>query len=366
MKKKERFLAAVRRETPDIVPVAPLISDRFSYKLLHRTGWRAAFEAHQIIGSIYFRGPTHIDFNVRWPSGWGEGFKVIEKIGNREVTESIIKTPIGNLTSKTVSGMINQDPIVSKTVEPFIKSDKDYYIYKAYWEEWLESAKANLKEITEAYKIIGNEGIASVGIGSAFSHLVWARGVPEVFLDLYRIPEIVEDLMQTLMLVTYKQVEAFMKCPSEVMYLDVWGAFDLSPSHFRKLVFPELQKVVDLVRESDDKYVGFYMVGRIKTLIPIAIEAKPHFIEPFENIGNISLKEAKSLYGNKICVMGNYDPVILAQGSVEEARKETIRCLEEGMQEGGYVLVTSDEVPSDAKLENLKIIVQTAEKYGKY
>jgi len=39
--KKERFLAAVRGEVPDVVPVAPLISNRFALKFLGRMGWQS-------------------------------------------------------------------------------------------------------------------------------------------------------------------------------------------------------------------------------------------------------------------------------------------------------------------------------------
>ncbi|RLE87927.1 MAG: hypothetical protein DRJ49_05760, partial [Thermoprotei archaeon] len=60
MSKKERFLVALRREIPDMVPVSPLIHNRFAYTTLGKTGWRAVFEIHQMIGSIYFRGPTSI------------------------------------------------------------------------------------------------------------------------------------------------------------------------------------------------------------------------------------------------------------------------------------------------------------------
>jgi uroporphyrinogen-III decarboxylase len=366
MNKKERFLTAVMGDTPDMVPVAPLIADRFAYRLVHKTGWRAVFETHQIVGSIYFRGPTGLGFDMKWPSGWSETSRIIEKTGTRETIENVIRTPMGDLTSKAVCGMIPDDPIVCKTIESPIKSEKDYKIYKAYWEEWLKSSRPNLTDITEAHRIMGDEGVANVGIGSAFSHIVYARGVPDIFIDLYKYPEVVEDLLETLQMVTYKQIDAFMECPSELVYIDAWGAFDLSPSHFKKLVFPELKKVVDRVRENNDKLVGFYMVGKTRALLPIAIEANPHFIEPFEDIGDISLAETKKLYGNKICVMGNFSPMTLAFGSLEEARRETLRCLNEGMSGGGYVLVTSDEVPGNAKLENLKAMVETAEKYGRY
>jgi uroporphyrinogen-III decarboxylase len=36
------------------------------------------------------------------------------------------------------------------------------------------------------------------------------------------------------------------------------------------------------------------------------------------------------------------------------------------MEGGGYVLVTGDEVPADAKLENLKAMVETVQEHGVY
>ena len=64
--------------------------------------------------------------------------------------------------------------------------------------------------------------------------------------------------------------------------------------------------------------------------------------------------------------MGNFDCVTLARGTVREAREEARRCLREGMEGGAYVLVTADEVPADAKLENLKAMVETVEEHGQY
>jgi len=158
MNKKERFLTAVRGEVPDMVPVAPLIHNRFACKLLGRTGWKAVFDTHRIVGSIWFRGPLGIDFDVDWPSGWGRKTRLIEEKGTRRVYEHVIKTPIGNLTSKVMYGMVPSDPALSRTIEYFIKTDKDYEIYMAYLEEFIKRAEPNLNQVKEAYNTMGDEG----------------------------------------------------------------------------------------------------------------------------------------------------------------------------------------------------------------
>lgn len=365
MNRKERFLAAVRREVPDMVPVAPLIHDRFACKLLGRTGWKAVFEAHSMVGSIWFRGPLGIGFDVRWPSGWGYESGLVNKEGARETYEHIIRTPFGNITSKVMYGVVPSDPALQRTVEYFVKTEKDYETYKAHLEEFVKRANPNLREVVEAYNTMGDDGVPNVGVGCSFSHLCGIRGPEKLLVDLYRMPRIVKDVLDVLQEVKVKEVEAFVESPSEVLYYDVWGAYDMSPSHFREWILPDIVKTVDIVRKAG-KYVGFYMVGKIRGLIPIALEAKPHFIEPFELQSNITLAEAKRLYGKQICVMGNFSPVLLAFGSREEAEKETLRCLEEGMEGGGYVLTTGDEVPANAKIENLRTMVETVEKYGRY
>lgn len=92
MNKKERFLTAVRGEIPDKVPVAPLIHNRYAYKLLGRTGWRV-FEVHKMVGSIWFRGPIGIGFDVSWPIGWRTKSRLLEEKHTRKIYEHIIETP---------------------------------------------------------------------------------------------------------------------------------------------------------------------------------------------------------------------------------------------------------------------------------
>jgi len=365
MNSKERFLSAVRREVPDIVPVAPLIHDRFACKLLGQTGWKAVFEVHKMVGSIWFRGPLGIDFDVKWPVGWAHKSRLIKQKGTRRVREDIIKTPSGKITSKVVYGMVPSDPDLQRTIEYHIKTKKDYEIYRAYLEEWLKRAEPNIRQVVEAYNTMGSEGVPSVGAGCPFDDLCLIRGPENLLGDLYRRPEVVREVLNLLREAKVKEVEAFIESPSEVLCYWAWGAYDMSPGHFRDWILPDLKKTADAVRK-EAKYVGFWFSGKVRDFLPMAVEANPHFIEPFELQSNITLREAKQLYGKKVCVMGNFDPVLLAFGTRRDAERETLRCLAEGMVGGGYVLVTGDEVPANAKIGNLRTMVRTVEKHGRY
>lgn len=365
MNNKERFLAAVRGEVPDRVPVAPLIHDRYACKLLGRTGWKAVFDVHKMLGSIWFRGPLGISFDIMWPSGFDNGYRLIKEEDTRKTYEHIIETPIGRLSSKVIYGMVPSDPALQRTIERFIKTERDYEIYSAYLEEWLKRAKPNISEVVEAHNVIGDDGMPNVGIGCSFSHLCEMRGPEKLLVDLHRRPEVVRNVLDHLQEVKVEEVKAFIGSPSEVLYYDVWGSYGISPMHFREFILPDIKVIAEIVRKAE-KYVGFYMVGKIRAQLPIALEARPHFIEPFELQSDITLREAKEMYGKDVCIMGNFDPVILAFGSPDEAIRETLRCLDEGMEGGGYVLTTADEVPANAKLENLKVMVKTAERHGSY
>ena len=42
------------------------------------------------------------------------------------------------------------------------------------------------------------------------------------------------------------------------------------------------------------------------------------------------------------------------------------RCLDAAMAGGGYVMTTSDEVPADAKLDNMRAVVDYVAEHGRY
>ncbi len=370
MTRKQAFLAALRLETPDVVPVSPLIHSRYAHKLLGRTDWKAVFEVHQMLGSTHFRGPIGVAWAVEGPPFCEVHTRVLQQDGVYRVEETVYSAPGVRLRAVDKHGMIPHDPITHKRTEYPIKTVDDWAFYKRMLEDWLaRPGHPFFATAAEAFEVMGEDGVPSVGISSAFSALGAWRGMQELIYDLYDIPDLLHELFELQVAVNAKHVDAFLASPCEVLFYDICWATgaNLSPKMFEECVLPDMTMVCEKVRAVPGKFVGFYTLGRMRELMPIIMKAGPHFVETFEpNEGDLTLAEAKRLYGRDTCIMGNYDCLVLAFGSVEDARREALRCLQEAMAGGGYIMVSGDEVPADAKWENLVAWVETVAEHGRY
>jgi uroporphyrinogen-III decarboxylase len=78
------------------------------------------------------------------------------------------------------------------------------------------------------------------------------------------------------------------------------------------------------------------------------------------------LEEAKKKYEDQICLMGGYDPHFYTLGTKEDISAETIRCIREAAEGGGYILAHSDAVPEEARMEDVRFSADLATEFGSY
>ena len=369
MTKKQAFMAALKGETPDVVPVAPLIHHRYANKVLGRGDWRAAFEVHQMLGSTFYRGPLGIDVWHPPLLGYERWSEVLVSEGTHKVIRNHMKTPVGSLTSVYDTGLIPEDPLVGKQVEPWVKEPKDWAVMIRKWNEEGDAAQIDRSpDVKEACELFGEDGVPSVGIVSAYSMLAGVRGMEGLLIDLCEEQDLVREAMKAAWCRTDKAIDSFIASPSDVMYYDIaWATgSEMGPEKFAKWTTEEMHMACDKVRAAG-KYIAFYTVGSMRKLMDCIVDAGPHLIGAFEpNQGDLTLAEAKKKYGKRVALMGNFDCVTLAFGTLEDARKEAKRCLDEAKEGGGYIMGSADEVPTDAKFENLKAMVEIAQEYGRY
>lgn len=369
MTKKEAFMTTMRLGVPDMVPVSPLIHSRYAHRVLGRGDWKAVFELHQQIGSTHYRGPIGMGVKFHPVPGYETETEVLLEDGSHKITRTILHTPFGDLTSTHEAGMIPDDPLVGRTTEYYVKEPGQWKAFIKLWNEQAQAAEpAPGQTVEEACRVMGEDGIPSVGLGSVYSALGSHRGMAELLLDLIDEPGLMREVFDARWRVEEVCIEAFIESPSEVCWYDICWATgsNMGPEMFEKWCLDEVIKACHKVR-SAGKYISLYTLGKIRKLMDFLVDAGPNMIATFEpNEGDISLAEAKKSYGDRVCLMGNFDCVILARGTLEDAKKEALRCLEEGMESGGFILGTGDEVPADTKYENLKAMVDVVNERGRY
>ena len=367
MTHKERLTMALERGVPDQVPVTWELVGRFAHKLTGRSDFRAMCDAHREIGSSIFNlQGTGPNISTHLGPGYSETGENIPQSDGSILHRRIITTPQGQLSSATLTRFIPNDPLLPKAVEYLIKSRDDYQIYADYIGEYVRTAEIDISRTLEARDYIGDDGLLNSWMTDSIYHLAQCRRDVDYIVDLMEVPDLIEEVLQAIDAYQQIRLQAFNESASEVLVYDMcWASLDLvSPQIVRQFMIPRAKWVVENL--APGKYIGFFQSGRIRAVVPDLVACQPHCIQHFDVLGDCDLAEIKRSFGEDICIMGNYNPVVLAQGTVEEARAEARRCLDDAMAGGGYIMSTSDAVPSDARPENMKAVVETVASYGRY
>ena len=84
-------------------------------------------------------------------------------------------------------------------------------------------------------------------------------------------------------------------------------------------------------------------------------------------LGNVRLDDAKRRIGGRLFIKGNLDPVgVLLNGNAQNVMGEARKCLEQAAFGGGYILSSACSVPPFAPAENISLLYEAAEKFGRY
>jgi uroporphyrinogen decarboxylase len=80
----------------------------------------------------------------------------------------------------------------------------------------------------------------------------------------------------------------------------------------------------------------------------------------------MDIKTIKDEYGDRICVMGNVDLVLLGRGTPEEVDSEVRELIRTVGPGGGYIITSGNSLASYLKPENVLSMAEAVKKYGRY
>lgn len=191
------------------------------------------------------------------------------------------------------------------------------------------------------------------------------RGTRGVMLDIYRQPD---KLLKAIEKITPWTLDMGINGAKATGNPYVWFFLHkgidnfLSDDQFKEFYWPSLREViVGLVDAGLTPCV--YSEGRYDTRLEVLSDVpKGKVLYHFEAV---DMKRAKEVLGDVACISGNVPLALLAHGSVQEV-KDYCKFLIDVVGEGGGFIMDSDAAIDEAKVENVRAMIDFTKEYGVY
>ena len=283
-----------------------------------------------------------------------------------EVPEDILeKYNIGsyNEWAQFYNGEWYQDGVL-KTPELL----KEWISYIKTWEPAGEIHFKSFKKIREHYL---QKDLVIIPTGGSVAFATWAMiGMNRFAYMVRKHFNLVKDLAKALGKITKELQNCFFEKGIDMAFIcDDWafkGSTIYNPIHWNEIVTP----VYKLLADNAHKYGAKLLIhsdGDLTETIPFLIDSGIDGIDPLEYESGLRLKPLKEQYGSKISLIGNISATyVLTYGSVDSTIEATKQALLDAAEGGGFVLGAGSDILSTCKYENVKAMVDTVKKYGKY
>ena len=131
----------------------------------------------------------------------------------------------------------------------------------------------------------------------------------------------------------------------------------ISPATYRRFVLPRHQRIFHAWKEAGGLTV-LHVCGENSRMLDLFAESGADIIA-IDSM--VDLRLAKERIGERVCLIGNIDPVaVMLEGSMAAVEAAARACIASAWDGGGYILGTGCEVPPGAPLENVQALVRMA------
>ncbi len=366
---KERMLAAINLEEPDVIPVAPYdgfwhapkllglrISDYYlgSNKLKAKI-LLAAQKKHGYDWILAYTGHTH---------DWRKNVN-IEDAGDKYIVTP--KKPGWQLGGWLLEQIVPKDnaphyPPGYSNIEDIPEletNDSDSILHSG-----------ELEQVEIISKRVGNKVLVVNHLGVPFGDAAFMVGLKEWILALYRKPQLAQKAMEWCLSQTLEYAKALVEAGTEAFYMEeIWASTDIiSPSLYEKFAFPyECMQIKKLRKFGIPLILSF--CGNPMPILDKIIETKPdaHHFEESKKGFIVDIFKIREKLRGKTCFFMPVDAInLLPSGDLEAIRKNVTEIVTRTAEGGGVVLGTGCPLMKDTSPESLDMMIRTAREVGKY
>lgn len=376
MTKRERMLTAMSLGIPDRVPAAPDTNWTIPVRLLEVPFWQVYYYEDPPLWKAYndcvryygVDGFSHhgvYDLPPHPDTEWKK--EIIEQNERKIVVQTSFRCPAGELTQEETF-LHNEPQTPTKKYITNFKEQFDCIKYLMF---------GDVKNIHfDTYKKIQAD-MRENGVVGLCMHLPtllthWRQPMEAIFYDYFEhhamLTEIIE--MWTEHLVQIARAIIDQNVNPDFIFFPNSGMITLqSEDIMKEYSAPALKKLTRMFKEAGI-VTSLHSCGMEQALVEFsANETDLDCIDPLEipPMGDCVLREIKQKYGEKLALKGNlHTTQVMLMMDPEGVEREAIKCLEDAMEGGGYILSTGDQCGRDTPDANIFKLVEVCERYGKY
>jgi uroporphyrinogen decarboxylase len=338
MNGKERILCALRRETPDRVPMFEWFIDAKVGQALVGSGDIMDIADQLDLDAINLRpdySRRFIDDQV-FVDEWG-----MKRRLTGDANPAILQSPISDITRHL-----------------------DYTFPDP-------AAPGRFASIERALARFGDSKALVLNVRDGFSDMRDLLGYEEALMALLLEPVAYAELIERAVDFNLAMAaEARKRFGLQVLSTtdDVANTTGLliNPETYFELVAPMFKKAIQ-----GYKSLGYLCIkhcdGNVDAVSDFWIECGIDCLDPIDPSGGYTMGGMKAKYGNRICLKGNIDCTgNLCYGTEEEVKAEVRRCIAEGAPGGGLILSSSNTIHHGVKPENFLAMLDEGRNFGRY
>jgi uroporphyrinogen decarboxylase len=217
-----------------------------------------------------------------------------------------------------------------------------------------------LSQTSRLKELAGGELVVNSYVQAPFRHAAMLRG-NDIYRDVIRNREKLHELLEIALANQVVYATALVHAGADVIAVS-------DPTSSGDVVSPEQwlqfghRYVKELVRHIKKTGAGVYLhicgdtSDRLETFTTLDIDG----ISLDEKV---DLERARSILGDKICIIGNVGTTNMLVNSPEEIAEESLACIEKAGTEGSFILCTGCGISKDCPPENIAAMVKTASRY---
>lgn len=223
---------------------------------------------------------------------------------------------------------------------------------------------AYLEVLSRIKQELGDSICLSGQIAAPFTSVALVFGVENTLLLIYENPQLLKQAIQFFSDLQIEWGRAQIKSGTDALWVGdcVASSSFLSPVHYTEFAAEGALQVCTALKEDAFMiyHAGESSLEQLKCMAEINADAL--------NVGEkIDIAKAKHTIGDKVALMGNLAPVeVLLEGTPEDVERETFRIMEAGKRGGGYIFNTGEGIPRQVPEQNIKTMIETAQKHRYY